>query len=124
MSTNRRLFLKSGLAATIGTKWAMALPGGNDTPQVPGQPGPVGASIRKVSYKRIATEEAWGPQEMFDLYRRLLSSGASVDVNLAASWGGNSLTGRNSLLVERLLDIGERRIKDMDAAGTDIQILS
>ena len=125
MRTNRRLFLKSGLTAAIGTKWAMALPGGNDTPQVPGQPGPVGASIRKVPYKRIATEEAWGPQEMFDLYRRMLSSSsASVDVNLASSWGGNSLTGRNSLLVERLLDIGERRIKDMDAAGTDIQILS
>jgi 2,3-dihydroxybenzoate decarboxylase len=103
-------------------KMAMALPRGNETSEVPSQAGPAGAGIRKVPYKRIATEEAWAPQEMFDEYRRLLDKGGALDPGFVSAWG---YVGKGTNLLEkRLLDIGEGRLKDMDASGIDVQILS
>ncbi len=41
-----------------------------------------------------------------------------------ATQGASSMMGRMPHLVERLLDVGERRIRAMDEAGIDVQILS
>jgi 5-carboxyvanillate decarboxylase len=128
MNADRRTFIKLGLAAPIGMNLAMALPRGNETSQVPSHAGPAATTIGKVPYKRIATEEAWGPQEMFDQYRRLLGNGGGGS-GLKAQFpnlqpGRASSDPHSNILLDRLTDIGEGRLKDMDAAGIDMQILS
>jgi 5-carboxyvanillate decarboxylase len=123
MSTDRRSFLKLGLAAPVGMKLAMAAADAHAATLLPDQQSTASNGIRKVPYKRIATEEAWAPQEMFDEYRRLLKSGAKLDPGFVASW--DTLTkGPDNILVQRLLDIGERRLREMDASGIDVQVMS
>ena len=72
-------------------------------------------------YKRIATEEAWAPAEMLDSYRSMAARRSIDDPGFIALW---SRLGARGLLSERLADIGDRRIADMDASGIDLQILS
>ena len=74
-----------------------------------------------VPYKRIATEEAWAPPELLQTYRKMAADTSIDDPGFIALW--NRLGSRGPL-VERLGDIGERRIADMDASGIDVQILS
>ena len=74
-----------------------------------------------VGYKRIATEEAWAPAELLDTYRSMAAKKSIDDPGFVALW--NRLGSRGQL-VERLGDISERRIADMDASGIDIQVLS
>jgi 5-carboxyvanillate decarboxylase len=74
-----------------------------------------------VPYKRIATEEAWAPPELLQTYRKMAADRSIDDPGFIALW--NRLGSRGPL-VERLGDIGERRIADMDASGIDMQILS
>jgi 2,3-dihydroxybenzoate decarboxylase len=74
-----------------------------------------------VGYKRIATEEAWAPAELLDTYRSMASSKSIDDPGFIVLW--NRL-GAGRQLSERLADIGERRIADMDSSGIDLQILS
>jgi len=76
---------------------------------------------RRVAYKRIATEEAWAPSELLDTYRRMAASKSIDDPGFVALW---TRLGARGQLSERLADIGERRIADMDASGIDMQILS
>ena len=76
---------------------------------------------RKVPYKRIATEEAWAPPSLLQTYRTMAAKKSIDDPGFIALW--NRLGSRGQL-VERLGDIGERRIADMDASGIDVQILS
>jgi 2,3-dihydroxybenzoate decarboxylase len=76
---------------------------------------------RQVPYKRIATEEAWAPPSLLETYRVMAAKKSIDDPGFVALW--NRLGSRGQL-VERLGDIGERRIADMDASGIDIQILS
>jgi 5-carboxyvanillate decarboxylase len=77
------------------------------------------------TYKRIATEEAWASQEMMDLYLKMIDSQSSNDPGFDSMWrhfsGGRSE--RVIQILERLLDVDERRIGDMDAAGIDKQLL-
>ena len=87
------------------------------------------AKPRKVPYKRIATEEAWGPAEMFAMYRKLLDENPYAHPGLATMWGDSGSTrseggasGGNPI-VTRLVDMGERRINDMDASGIDVALL-
>jgi len=77
-------------------------------------------------YLRIATEEAFATREMFDLYRRLLASGELDDPGFASLWGFylGSPSVRATAIIERLQDLGERRLNDMQATGIDLQILS
>ena len=78
------------------------------------------------SYKRIATEEAFATKELYRCYRDLLAKGPSGDP------GFDSLCGyyvthpspRATQVRERMVDLGERRIADMDATGIDMQVLS
>ena len=74
-----------------------------------------------VGYKRIATEEAWAPAELLDTYRRMAASKSIDDPGFIALW---TRLGARGQLSERLADIGERRIADMDSSGIDLQILS
>ena len=77
------------------------------------------------SYRRIATEEAWATREQVDLYLKLLESGACTDPGFVSLWGhyAGGRSERTVTVLDRLLDVGERRIRDMDAAGIDKQLL-
>jgi 5-carboxyvanillate decarboxylase len=77
-------------------------------------------------YQRIATEEAFAPPDMIERYKRAITDRTVTDP------GFNSLMGyflfndspRTNAIVERLQDVGERRIADMDASGIAKQIVS
>ena len=76
-------------------------------------------------YLRIATEEAFAPSELVTQWRKLLERG--VDNPGFQSLSGfymNSTTPRATAVLERLQDLGERRLADMDATGVDKQIVS
>lgn len=73
---------------------------------------------------RIATEEAWAPPEMLKRYQNLV--GQIDDPGYDSLWGfyGGGKSARASQVFERLGDLGERRIADMDAAGIDHQVIA
>lgn len=77
--------------------------------------------LRKVPYKRIATEEAWAPRELLETYRKVAATKSMNDPGFIAQW---ARLGSKTQLIDRLSDIGERRIADMDSTGIDVQILS
>jgi len=76
-------------------------------------------------YLRIATEEAFAPPQMLDLYRKLLASGYD-DPGFASLWGFylGSPSPRATKIIERLQDLGEGRIRDMDERGIDRQVIA
>jgi len=75
--------------------------------------------------RRIAIEEAFVTQEIADQWKVILDAGSIGEPGfkkmgetiLAASPG-------TTLIHEQLVDLGERRIKDMDDAGIDVQVIS
>ena len=77
-------------------------------------------------YLRIATEEAFGPPELFAKYREILASGADVDPGFRSLWGfySASPSPRATAIMERLTDLGDRRIRDMDETGIDRQVIA
>jgi len=77
-------------------------------------------------YRRIATEEAWAPQEMMDLYRDLYENGKIDDPGFESLWGfyGSSMEPRPVTVRRKLADLGEERLADMDAAGIDFAVLA
>jgi 2,3-dihydroxybenzoate decarboxylase len=81
--------------------------------------------IATAPYKRIATEEAFATQDMFDAFKKLLASGKSDDPGFDAMWGFylNSSSDRATTIREKLVNIGEARIADMDATGIDMAVL-
>lgn len=116
MSTNRRKFLQGAaalLAAPTVAKVAQAqsgFPAGETLP-----------SVAPVPYKRIATEEAWAPKDLVATYRRMAAQKTIDDPGFNALW---ARLGSNASLVSRLPDLGEGRIRDMDATGIDMQVLA
>ena len=74
----------------------------------------------KVPYKRIATEEAWVTPEIMQGFRDLIAKKAG-DAGFLSLWG--VFVKKGGILIDRLLDMGENRIKDMDATGIDVQLL-
>ena len=76
-------------------------------------------------YLRIATEEAFATREMIGLYRKLLADGYD-DPGFVSLWGfyAGSPSERATAIMDRLQDLGERRIADMDARGIDRQIIA
>lgn len=76
-------------------------------------------------YLRIATEEAYAPAELFDAYRPLLEGG-SDDIGFHSLMGHylDSKADRPEFVRSRLQDLGELRLKEMDAAGIDHAVLS
>ena len=77
-------------------------------------------------YQRIATEEAFATPELFALYRQMLTNKTIQDPGFLSLWGFylNSDSERATSLRERLQDLGQRRLADMDATGIDRQIIS
>lgn len=76
-------------------------------------------------YLRIATEEAFATRAQIDAYLRMVRDG-TADKGMTSLWGfyGQSPSERAMQIIERLLDLGERRIADMDATGIDKAILA
>ena len=76
-------------------------------------------------YKRIATEEAWLPQEIMDLYRAEIRDKTINEPGFQSLWG--FFAGDNDIARShnaRIVDLGEQRLADMDRAGIDIAVLS
>jgi len=81
-----------------------------------------------MNYLRIAAEEAFGTAEIFGEYRKLLDQGSidgSVDPGFESLIGFylRNPTPRITEVSERLLDLGERRLRDMDQTGIAKQLL-
>jgi 2,3-dihydroxybenzoate decarboxylase len=77
-------------------------------------------------YRRIATEEAFITPELHQMYRELIASGGVDDpgFNSLIGYYLGSTSERARNVSERLQDLGDRRIADMDATGIDMQIIS
>jgi 5-carboxyvanillate decarboxylase len=76
-------------------------------------------------YLRIATEEAFATREQIDCYLRMVKDG-TADQGLVSLWGfyARSPSERATQIIERLLDLGEQRIRHMDETGIDKAILA
>ena len=77
------------------------------------------------AYKRIATEEAYAPAEMLQRYRKLIDEKGTTDPGFLSQWA--YFLGKASMmqrLATRYTDVGEGRIRDMDATGISRQIVS
>lgn len=76
-------------------------------------------------YLRIATEEAFATREQIDGILRLVKEGRA-DKGTVSLWGfyGTSPSERATQILERLLDLDDERIANMDATGIDKAILS
>jgi len=76
-------------------------------------------------YLRIATEEAFITAEVLSAYKRLIAAGFD-DPGFVSLWGfySASPSARATAVIERLQDLGARRIADMDAAGIDKAIIA
>jgi 2,3-dihydroxybenzoate decarboxylase len=74
---------------------------------------------------RLATEEAWAPPELLARYRKLLEEKpASWDPGFHSLWGFFlGATPRATQLVQRIQDLGARRLADMDASGIAKQLV-
>lgn len=79
-----------------------------------------------VGYLRIATEEAFAPPEMLQLYNRLLERGEIDDPGFKSLWGfyGTHQSPRAKFIHERLQDLGALRLADMDERGIDKQVIA
>jgi 2,3-dihydroxybenzoate decarboxylase len=75
-------------------------------------------------YLRIAAEEAFAPREMIETYRKILG-GPDVDPGFESLMGFyiNNQAERPRFIFERLQDLGELRIADMDVRGIDRQVI-
>lgn len=84
------------------------------------------ASGGRRPYRRIATEEAYAPPELLRTYRELIARGSVGDIGFTSMWGYflENPTPRVRSVVDKLQDLGEGRIADMDRAGIDMQLLS
>jgi 5-carboxyvanillate decarboxylase len=80
---------------------------------------------KKPPYLRIATEEAFAPTELLREWKKMLDRGDVQDPGFKDQWSyflGPSP--RAAAIAARITDIGEARIRDMDATGIARQILS
>jgi 5-carboxyvanillate decarboxylase len=80
---------------------------------------------KKPLYLRIASEEAFAPPELLREWRKMLDRGGNLDPGFVDQWSyflGSSP--RAAAIAARITDIGEGRIRDMDATGIARQILS
>ncbi|GAB3615628.1 amidohydrolase family protein [Okibacterium endophyticum] len=76
-------------------------------------------------YERIATEEAYAPPEVLAEYRKLLDAGGG-DRGFRSLWSYYLLNNSDhtNLLVERIQDLGEGRLAEMDRLGIDRQVIA
>ena len=77
------------------------------------------------NYYRIAAEEAYAPPDLLQRYQKLLADPSHADPGFLSLWG--HYLGKSSAataLARRIQDLGEERIRDMDATGIARQIVS
>ena len=81
--------------------------------------------ISKVPYLRIATEEAFAPPEMLDIYRKLLAA-SDVDPGFKGLMGFymSSPSERAQHIMRCLTDLDQVRLQHMDDAGIDHQVIA
>jgi 5-carboxyvanillate decarboxylase len=79
-----------------------------------------------VTYRRIATEEAFATADLLRQYREVLARRSIADIGFNSMWGFylGSPSARATAIIERLQYLDERRIADMDATGIDVQVLA
>src|SRR5215472_18185201 len=77
-------------------------------------------------YLRIATEEAFAPPELIATWRTMIDTGSHDDPGFISLVGFYTAgkTERSKFVFDRLQDLGEDRLADMDAAGVDRQVIS
>lgn len=83
------------------------------------------APKKKPPYLRIATEEAFAPPELLQRWKTMLDRGGNLDPGFVGQWSyflGQSP--RAIAIANRLQDIGDQRIRDMDSTGIAMQLLS
>ena len=86
---------------------------------------PARSATRNVAYQRIATEEAFITAEVVERYRTMIAQQSIDDPGFIRLW--NLIFAqrpRSVAMLDRLLDLGELRIRDMDATGISKQILA
>jgi 2,3-dihydroxybenzoate decarboxylase len=76
-------------------------------------------------YKRIATEEAFAPKEMFDIYRKILA-GPDPDPGFVSLLGFymSSQSDRAKHIIRCLADLDQIRLQHMDDTGIDRQVIA
>jgi 2,3-dihydroxybenzoate decarboxylase len=76
-------------------------------------------------YKRIATEEAFAPKEMFDIYRKILAR-SDPDPGFVSLLGFymTSQSDRAKHIIRCLSDLDQVRLQHMDETGIDRQIIA
>src|SRR5579862_5421109 len=76
-------------------------------------------------YLRIATEEAFITPAVLSAYKRLIAGGID-DPGFVSLWGfySSSPSARATTIIERLQDLGARRLADMDATGIDKAVIA
>lgn len=77
-------------------------------------------------YRRIAVEEAFVPPDLAKRYMEMVAAGSVSDRGFLSLWGfyGGLEGSRATGVFQRIQDLGEQRIADMDATGVDLQVLS
>jgi 5-carboxyvanillate decarboxylase len=82
--------------------------------------------IKNPAYRRIATEEAFLTTAVSAGYRRLLEDSSFHDPGFRSLWGfyTSHASPRARFIFERLHELGEARIADMDASGIDHQVIA
>lgn len=77
-------------------------------------------------YRRIATEEAYAPPDLIERYKKLIRDRSTNDPGFQSLMGYFLFNDspRTNAIVERLQDLGARRLRDMDATGIDKQVIS
>ncbi|MEY4284688.1 MAG: hypothetical protein RL111_1363 [Pseudomonadota bacterium] len=79
----------------------------------------------KVPYLRIATEEAFCPKEMLDIYRKILAAPV-VDPGFLSLMGFymSSPSERAQHIMRCLVDLDDIRIQHMNESGIDVQVIA
>jgi 5-carboxyvanillate decarboxylase len=82
--------------------------------------------LRKVPYRRIATEEAFCPPEMLQIYREMLDKKSLDDPGFNTMFGFylGSPSLRAQQIRDYLVDLGELRLRHMDERGIDMQVIA
>ncbi len=80
--------------------------------------------VGKAPYRRIATEEAWAPPELFDRYHRILDEKTLDDPGFMTMFGFylNSPSKRSQQIRDYITDLGAQRLAHMDERGIDMQV--
>jgi 5-carboxyvanillate decarboxylase len=84
------------------------------------------SGIVKQRFERIATEEAYAPPDLIRRFRDAISNHTVDDPGFESLMGYFLFNDspRTNAIVERLQDVGERRLADMDATGIAKQIVA